>query len=190
MHALIILVFALHLFTTTAFASSCDPFDEIHRNGLSENAQFWEEFGQLSSDRELSPAEISALIKKHKSSQPSTSSSSGGENGQNGSSETAASSRPRGSLVGTQKVTVHRNAEKHYASAPEQVKRKLNQLVELFEKKGSSAVAELRQHHWNYEYIDKLKKHSIRLNDGFRALITVVDDKLTIWDVGNNLYPH
>lgn len=163
-------------------ASQCDIFGRINEAGLGENPQFWEEFAELSAKGDVPETAVANLMKKYSASTPASTGSAG--------AAAAASTAPKAFLAGSQRIDVRRDAVKSYERAPVQVQHKADELVALFNSKGNKAIQDLHHHNWNYEFIDQHKKHSVRLNGGYRAMITIEGDKLTIWDIGKNVYHH
>lgn len=188
MRSLILIILSL-MILPSAQASQCDVFGRINEAGLSDNAEFWEDFAQLSAKGDVPETEVAKLMAKHKGQGKASSATNGSENTL-GSNSPASSHTPKATLAGSQRVSVHKNAEKGYTSSPPQVQAKADELTKLFNEKGHEAIRDLHHHNWNYEHIKQLNQYSVRLSQGYRAMITVDGDKLTIWNISKHAYKH
>lgn len=175
-----LILFFSFLLSTTAFGNNCNVYDQIHGAGLDNNEKFWEEFATLQAQGDIPPGQLGALLSRYRSSDsPSPSPSA-----------PPVTTQIRANQTGLPRSEIRKNAQRAYEAAPPQVQARADELVRLFEEKGRAAIQDLRSHGWNYEYIREQGKHSVRLNGGVRALISVDGDRVTIWDIGNNVYRH
>ncbi len=163
-------------------ASDCDVFKSIENAGLYQNEAFWEDFAKISARGVPDNSKVQALILKYtdRSTEIPTS-----------QTVAAAPSTVHATQIGRQTVELHKHAQKHYSKAAPHIQRKVDQLVELASNQDAgSFVHALKTNNWRYEYIEQVGHYSVRLNDGYRALLNFKDGKVIIYDIGLLPYRH
>jgi plasmid maintenance system killer protein len=164
----------LLFFHLSAAASSCLLSEALKDPALSNNAKFWEEYGQLSPKDQNSDLALKALIEKFKSTQGTVPASAPTSVASNTVADNKALS-----------LSVDHKAEKEIKHLQPGLKKKVDEFLDVALKPGG--IQEIRSNpgRWHYEKLPEFgpNAHSVRLNAGYRVLFDLDGDNIVVRQV-------
>ena len=179
-------IFLTFLIASNAVAGSCQAIGDVLRTfpELSQNAEFWQEIGQMSS---TDSAEIRRLAAKY----------AGTSRGEVTALSDVTATGARRSSTGTSGLSLENKfefsgaAKSGYKKLEPSLKEKFSELLETLNREDWQSQLRAQPGRWNLERIKEMNgSYSVRLNQGTRVVFDVKDKTAVIKGIGSGVYDH